>query len=365
MDELTVGLSRTEIERRDQRLLSGPAALPQISIVVPTYSLKRIHSLLGLLASIQAQDVERIETIVVADADPHDALADLRRKVDGKRFRNVSIIANTGRGGASAARNTGIAAAQGEIIAFVDDDAELTPGWAQVLMQTYRENPGIVGVVGSVEPLWESRDDSWLPKELYWIIGCTGWLRESKGGVAAGPGTGISFRKDALGKAGVFSLALGQRGASDKWREWNALAEDSELCMRVQVRTKRPLLFNPNVRVRHLVPRYKLTSRWIASRSYQVGRSRAMLRRLYRGHAPHLQDLELGLLKQLLFSNAPEILGLLFRHRLQAWLRLRAVMLALEFASFGYLTYSFWSIIGWIKAPVESTLLEAGSSRAP
>ncbi len=47
--------------------------------------------------------------------------------------------------GICVARNAGAARAHGEILAFVDDDAEVLPGWAAALRRAFAEGPALVG----------------------------------------------------------------------------------------------------------------------------------------------------------------------------------------------------------------------------
>jgi peptidoglycan/xylan/chitin deacetylase (PgdA/CDA1 family) len=75
------------------------------------------------VASVLAQGDCDLELVIVDDGTP-SPVADLLADVDDNRIRHVRID----HGGASAARNAGIAAARGELIRFVDADDILTPG---------------------------------------------------------------------------------------------------------------------------------------------------------------------------------------------------------------------------------------------
>jgi len=87
---------------------------PLVSAIIPTYN--RAHVICDAVESILAQTYRPIEVIVVDDGSKDDTLQ--RLKEYGDRIRVISQ-ANAG---PAAARNRGIAMAQGELIAFLDSD---------------------------------------------------------------------------------------------------------------------------------------------------------------------------------------------------------------------------------------------------
>ena len=80
-----------------------------ISVVVSHYD--RSEWLPEALASSEAQTFRDFEVIVVSDAGPPVAA-----------FDGVRVVRRSQRGGVAAVRNTGIAAARGDRIAYLDDD---------------------------------------------------------------------------------------------------------------------------------------------------------------------------------------------------------------------------------------------------
>lgn len=97
---------------------------PPLSIIIPTHHRPDllIRAVGSTLSSCAASD----EVLVVADRDP-GARAVLARWTDDPR---VKVLDNTGQGGASDARNLGVAAATGDTVLFLDDDDALVPGYA-------------------------------------------------------------------------------------------------------------------------------------------------------------------------------------------------------------------------------------------
>ncbi|MGC4820468.1 glycosyltransferase family 2 protein [Micromonospora sp. DT63] len=96
---------------------------PSVSVVVPTRD--RPELLRAALAAILAQEYPgRIEAVVVFDqSTPDESLTALAGP-----DRAVRVISNGRAPGLAGARNSGTLAAEGELIAFCDDDDEWLPG---------------------------------------------------------------------------------------------------------------------------------------------------------------------------------------------------------------------------------------------
>jgi glycosyltransferase involved in cell wall biosynthesis len=93
-----------------------------VSTVIPAFNAKRF--LARALDSALMQDIPRSEIIVVDDGSSDGT----RELVESYRDRNVRLLCHTRRLGAAGARNTGIFAARGEYVAFLDADDEWLPG---------------------------------------------------------------------------------------------------------------------------------------------------------------------------------------------------------------------------------------------
>lgn len=104
----------------------GPAA-PRVSVVICTYNGAR--TLEQTCATVARLDYPDVEVIVVDDGSTDDSAAIAERH----GFRVIS----TPNRGLSSARNTGVAAASGEIVAFIDDDAMPDPHWLTYLVDTF------------------------------------------------------------------------------------------------------------------------------------------------------------------------------------------------------------------------------------
>lgn len=93
--------------------------IPLITVVIPTY--KRASLVLRAIRSVQNQTHKNLEIIVVDDASP-DNTEKVVRSITDARIRYIRHEQNAGL--AANGRNTGIQAACGEFIAFLDDDDE-------------------------------------------------------------------------------------------------------------------------------------------------------------------------------------------------------------------------------------------------
>ena len=95
-----------------------------------------------LLAALDAQTIAKnLEVIVVDDGSQDDS-----SKVAAAH--GAKVVSHETNRGVSAARNTGIAASHAPWVAFIDDDCEPEPSWAEQLLAASRR--AVVGVGGAV-----------------------------------------------------------------------------------------------------------------------------------------------------------------------------------------------------------------------
>src|SRR5208337_5666748 len=100
---------------------------PSISVVVCTYNGKR--TIRACLEGLRRVDYPNFEVIIVNDGSTDGT--EIIAKEYG--FRVISIP----NGGLSNARNIGMRAAKGEIVAYIDDDAVPDPQWLTYLAATF------------------------------------------------------------------------------------------------------------------------------------------------------------------------------------------------------------------------------------
>ncbi|MBD2099523.1 glycosyltransferase family 2 protein [Leptolyngbya sp. FACHB-261] len=95
-------------------------SLPLVSVIVPVYNGE--YSLPTLLAALQAQTYPNLEILIV-DNNSTDGTAALLQAQASVRYLREE------RPGSYAARNAALQVAQGEVLAFTDDDCVPEPNW--------------------------------------------------------------------------------------------------------------------------------------------------------------------------------------------------------------------------------------------
>lgn len=122
IDELIASGRRPVRTEPEGERLPDPDRWPDVSVVIATRD--RPELLRAALDSVRAQDYPGdVRTVLVYDqAEPDTSLA------DPDRHRGVTVTTNARTPGLAGARNTGILAADGELVAFCDDDDLWRPG---------------------------------------------------------------------------------------------------------------------------------------------------------------------------------------------------------------------------------------------
>jgi GT2 family glycosyltransferase len=112
-----------------QAVEPGGQSEPLVSVIVPTFN--RLDTLLEAVTSVLNQTYKNLEVIVVNDsgADAENLVTFLNR--DGR----VTYIKHGKNRGLAAARNTGIGAARGKYIAYLDDDDKFYPDHVEILVR--------------------------------------------------------------------------------------------------------------------------------------------------------------------------------------------------------------------------------------
>ena len=247
-----------------------------ISVILCAFTAERWSHLLDALTSVEAQTVSAVETILVIDHN-QALLSKARATLKTHNFNpppNLKIIGNSGKKGLSGSRNSGVAAAKGDVIAFLDDDAVAAPGWLEQITSSYHSAQNVLGVGGAASPLWPTDKPAWFPEEFLWVVGCShsGTPQEAMS-VRNFIGCNMSFRREVLTAVGPFRTEMGRVGKRPTG------CEETELCIRVSQQLSGTLLFNPHARVLHQVSAPRTTLRYFVRRCYAEGLSKALVAR--------------------------------------------------------------------------------------
>jgi glycosyltransferase involved in cell wall biosynthesis len=257
-----------------------PAAAAETSVVVSTYNEERWDDLYACVRSLESQTLPPLEVIVVVDHNP----GLLERAADA--FPDATVVPNQRARGLSGARNSGTAAARGSIVVFIDDDARAEPDWLERLQECFRGDGSVVGAGGMLLPHWEGPEARWLPREFYWVFGCsyTG-LPEELAPVRNPIGANMAVRASILEEIGGFR----EGSEGDAPRELRArgvvraggnIPDDTDLAIRVKQRRPDAVwLYQPAAVVHHTVTPERGTFGYFVRRCYEEGVGKANLTR--------------------------------------------------------------------------------------
>jgi GT2 family glycosyltransferase len=220
---------------------------PFVSVVVCSYNGARIIA--DCLHGLTKLQYPRYEVIVVDDGST-DSTASIASRYG---FRLVAVH----NGGLSKARNIGLDAAQGEIVAYIDDDAYPDPHWLNYLAATFIKTSH-AGVGGPNVP---PDGDGPIAECVANAPGGPIHVLVSDQEAEHIPGCNMAFRKDALKAIGGFDP------------EFRIAGDDVDVCWRLQQRGW-TLGFSPAAMVWHH-RRNSLGAYWKQQKNY--GKAEALL----------------------------------------------------------------------------------------
>ena len=124
---------------------------PVFSVIIPTCNRADLIGL-AIESVLRQRDDGMPFEIIVVDNNSHDATAAVvHRYIETAGDWQVRYLFEP-RQGVSYARNLGIDHARADLIVFLDDDLEATPGWLRRFKQAFDEHPQIDCIGGYVRP---------------------------------------------------------------------------------------------------------------------------------------------------------------------------------------------------------------------
>ncbi|MDH6059768.1 glycosyltransferase [Chrysosporum bergii ANA360D] len=233
--------------------------LPMVSVVVPIYNGEA--DLPALIQCLQAQTYpqDRVEYLLVDNNSSDRTLTLL--KASAKNCPLIRVLGENKIQSSYAARNTGIRAAVGEILAFTDVDCHPQPQWLHSLIQPFAD-AGVVIVAGEIVSLpgnsilekHAQREETLSQKHTLTNSFCP-----------YGQTANLAIRRIALETVGLFRPFLTTGG-------------DADICWRILRSNIGRLEFAPNAIIQH---RHRATLKELQSQWRRYGRSNRYLHELY------------------------------------------------------------------------------------
>jgi cellulose synthase/poly-beta-1,6-N-acetylglucosamine synthase-like glycosyltransferase len=232
--------------------------LPRTSVIVPVYNGEfDIPELLGCLQA-QTYPTEQVEYLLV-DNGSHDASARLLKTAASEGI--IQLVQENQIQSSYAARNQGIRAATGDIIAFTDADCRPQPDWLSNLILPFADQS--IGVVAGEIVAVEGKSLLEKHADRHNVLSQQHTLKHSF--CPYGQTANLAIRRQVFQAVGLFRPYLTTGG-------------DADICWRIQRQTDWRLAFAEQARVRH---RHRATFREYYQQWRRYGCSNRYLHELH------------------------------------------------------------------------------------
>ncbi|NEQ45894.1 MAG: glycosyltransferase family 2 protein [Leptolyngbya sp. SIOISBB] len=236
---------------------------PRISAIICTHN--RDEYLGAAIDSLLDQDCDAYEVIVVDNASTDETRTVVEARLAHPRLQYIYEATL----GLSTARNAGAQAAQGEILAYLDDDAEASRGWLKALIEIYDQNSQVAIAGGRVTLIWPENQTppNWLSVNMTGNLGAYDLGNEityiTQPGLTP-RGLNYSIKADFLDKIGGFDTKLGRVGK-------NLLSNEELYMTEKALQQGYQVAYLPHALVAHNVAPGRLAPAWFMSRSWWQG----------------------------------------------------------------------------------------------
>jgi cellulose synthase/poly-beta-1,6-N-acetylglucosamine synthase-like glycosyltransferase len=245
------------------RQLDHLDSYPKVSVVVPIYNGKTdLPDLITCLCT-QTYPRDRVEYLLVDNASQDTTATIIQNSTLEASHKDITIrhLSEYKIQSSYAARNTGILASEGEILAFTDIDCRPHPDWLEKLVQPFN-NPGIGIVSGAIAAL--------PGKTLFEKYAEQHRVLSQEDHFAShflpfGATANLAIRRQIFQELGLFRPHLTTGG-------------DTDICWRVQLNSSWRLYYTHTAIVQH---RHRDSFQGLLKQYYRYGRGRRYLEELY------------------------------------------------------------------------------------
>ena len=227
----------------------------------------RVAYLRDTIEAVRTQALPRgLFDVLVVDNGSSDGTSDMVNECFGSSENLIVRCVREEVAGLSRARNRALAETTSDFIAFLDDDAIPAPGWLAALSDAFISSPDVDVVGGGIIPVYEGGAPVWLSSRVEAVF------MPQIPGEGLRPvryphypyGANIAFRRTIFHRIGLFREDLGYCGSN------LVPAEETELLIRAE-KSGAIILFEPRASVRHLIPRERVTKKYLRKRFLTIG----------------------------------------------------------------------------------------------
>ena len=238
----------------------------RLSLVIATYN--RAEQLLATLRSValQSASAEVWECIVVDNRSVDDTAERVRTFIAAHPQLNIRYCYEAQQG-LSYARNAGIEAAQGDIVAFIDDDERIVEEFVEAYINLFDTHPDAMAAGGRIIAEYPTGRPRWMSRyTVQPIANPMDFGPEVRPfPLSRIPGGGnMAMRRELFKRVGVFNTSLGRTGKR------LIGGEESELFERIR-REGMACYYVPRAVMYHVIPDEKLTPDYFDRLAYNVG----------------------------------------------------------------------------------------------
>ena len=241
--------------------------MKKISVIICTYNRSDyISKALNSLAQ-QTFPVDHYEIIIVNNNSTDETDALCKSFLQEHPHLNCFYFIEKQQG-LSYARNRGIAESSGDILVFMDDDAQADKNYLQEICRFFENTPDAEACGGRIYPDYESKRPDWMSSFLLPLTSTVDMGDKIKvfKGAKYPVGANMAFKKEVFQKHGLFNTDLGRKGTNLDG------SEEKDIFLKIK-KDKKQIYYLPFAIVKHQVPDKRLTYDFFKRQALGIGKS--------------------------------------------------------------------------------------------